>query len=1161
MTATASITTAGSAKYYSWTPSRSGTYVFESTLSSGDTYGYLYDSNWNVLTSNDDGGSGYNFRITYDLTAGTTYYYGVRWYSSNATGTIKVLLRKQTQYAALSASAAGTAAGATATANISSGGVDYFSFQPTASGTYVFESQSSGDTRGYLYDSNWRELANNDDGGNGLNFRITYALTAGAAYYYGVKFYSASASGTFPVRLRRQFTVTFNANGGTTPTASKTVVNGDAYGTLPTPSYAGRTFAGWYTALSGGSPVTSASAVSLSADQTLYARWSGTITVTFNANGGSVSPASKTVTPNGQYGALPTPVRSGYTFTGWYTSSSGGARVTNTSTVSQTANHTLYAQWSQAAVNPTSVTISPQSLSIQVNGQAKAAATVSPSNATNKAVTWSSGNTYIATVDAGGNVTGRSAGSTTITARTSNGKSASIPVTVTAAGVGASYSPDFRYNFWNTWSSFSPTQNYRIPAERYRQLGYSAAQANLLVRSWGGSCFGFSASSVLFYKDVLQERKYSATADVPHDFKAPNTNSGYDVKLRSMIELFQVSQTMPGNQSYYQPRFNPAAVAAEIDRGNPVMLGMHSNTGGWHEVVIYDYSKSGSTYIFDIYDNSNFVRSLRYVSSSNNSFTYNDSHYVWNPYDYCTYDTVKAKYDQLKRNNYYGAANLLEDPNNGQTYTYILCPLADTTVTDAQGRTATIQGGIIAGGSSLTNIQVVLSDVAEGSPSCLIIVPTGDYTISGPSSLSLAGEDLGIDVVDIPAGKSVSVSSDLKKIGINLSSGDGYSVTYHTYGNLFDEITLSGTACGGVLTTNLFDDHADVSGAARITATASVSGKPAFIEKDTDAGRTLSVQWFNWGGEVTLWIGEMPEDGIFEDDDKMSNWQMVSGVGSNKNAFLADRTQAAAPVADIPGGTYQEKQILVFTKDELADIYYTTDGSDPTLADNAEREFYPGFIEINRTMTVRAVAVRNGYLPSEIVELSYVLPEVSTPAASRNTGRYSGDEPLYVELFSATDDAEIYYTLDGTDPLDPTSSPELYGSAIVLTEGTTLLSAVAVENGCVSEVATYTYDLVSQFNVRLVDQNGSEIKSGNLGQLKKVVLTPTEAAITADTLFAVAFYTADGQMISMNTQRAAANSRTVEVQVSRNVSGAKTLKIFRLNDQYQPIETRVELIP
>lgn len=70
-----------------------------------------------------------------------------------------------------------------------------------------------------------------------------------------------------------------------------------------------------------------------------------TFTVSFNANGGSVTTESKKVTYDSNYGTLPTPTRTGYQFNGWYTETSGGSKITSSSTVSITDNQILYAQW------------------------------------------------------------------------------------------------------------------------------------------------------------------------------------------------------------------------------------------------------------------------------------------------------------------------------------------------------------------------------------------------------------------------------------------------------------------------------------------------------------------------------------------------------------------------------------------------------------------------------------------------------------------------------------------------------------------------------------------------------------------------------------------------------------------------------------------------
>ncbi len=69
----------------------------------------------------------------------------------------------------------------------------------------------------------------------------------------------------------------------------------------------------------------------------------GGLTIAFNANGGTVAPATATTGANGKLTSLPTPTRSGYTFDGWFTAATGGDAV-NTNTVF-TQNTTIYAHW------------------------------------------------------------------------------------------------------------------------------------------------------------------------------------------------------------------------------------------------------------------------------------------------------------------------------------------------------------------------------------------------------------------------------------------------------------------------------------------------------------------------------------------------------------------------------------------------------------------------------------------------------------------------------------------------------------------------------------------------------------------------------------------------------------------------------------------------
>jgi len=95
----------------------------------------------------------------------------------------------------------------------------------------------------------------------------------------------------------------------------------------------------WYVSSSG----------SLYHSSVIYDRWESSyigippvITVDkklFNIYNSSI----KDVTYGNTYGTLPTPAKDGYTFNGWYTT--GGVKVESNTIVTNTANHTLYAQW------------------------------------------------------------------------------------------------------------------------------------------------------------------------------------------------------------------------------------------------------------------------------------------------------------------------------------------------------------------------------------------------------------------------------------------------------------------------------------------------------------------------------------------------------------------------------------------------------------------------------------------------------------------------------------------------------------------------------------------------------------------------------------------------------------------------------------------------
>ncbi len=161
-----------------------------------------------------------------------------------------------------------------------------------------------------------------------------------------VPLYAVWVTGSQTVRI------SFDANGGSVaPNDYWDCVVGSALEAFPTPTRPGYTFAGWWTARTGGTRMTSIARVT--AAQTFYAHWAGSggevpgdwaCTVTFNPNGGSVSPTTRSVTSGHAVGTLPTPTRTGYAFVGWFTAPEGGVQVYSTTIVN--SGVTYYAHWS-----------------------------------------------------------------------------------------------------------------------------------------------------------------------------------------------------------------------------------------------------------------------------------------------------------------------------------------------------------------------------------------------------------------------------------------------------------------------------------------------------------------------------------------------------------------------------------------------------------------------------------------------------------------------------------------------------------------------------------------------------------------------------------------------------------------------------------------------
>ena len=86
-------------------------------------------------------------------------------------------------------------------------------------------------------------------------------------------------------------------------------------------------------------------------------------------------------------------------------------------------------------VDVTGISISNNQIALGVGKQSTVLATISPANATNKNISWSTSDGSIVSVDQKGNIKGLKTGTATITAKSNNGKTAQATVNVTTGGV------------------------------------------------------------------------------------------------------------------------------------------------------------------------------------------------------------------------------------------------------------------------------------------------------------------------------------------------------------------------------------------------------------------------------------------------------------------------------------------------------------------------------------------------------------------------------------------------------------------------------------------------------------------------------------------------------------------------------------------------------
>ncbi len=260
----------------------------------------------------------------------------------------------------------------------------------------------------------------------------------------------------------------------------------------------------------------------------------------------------------------------------------------------------------------------------------------------------------------------------------------------------------------------------------------------------------------------------------------------------------------------------------------------------------------------------------------------------------------------------------------------------------------------------------------------------------------------------------------------------------------------------------------------------------------------------------------------------------VGNAGATKSATYLFDFEAPSVTAEPSGGTFVlPPSVKLMASESATTIYYTTDGSEPTL----DSTIYVSPIHVDSDTILRFFAKDlAGNIGPMQTETYVILIDTSPPVITAVPPGGSYNTPQNVTLLS-DEPATIYYTTDGSEPI--TSSP-IYSEPISISENTTLKFFGVDAAGNEGNIATQTYTFDFQ------PPTVSAMPTGGIyTEAQTVTLSTSEPAII--------YYTIDG-----STPTTSSNIYSSPIEIVSTT----TLKFFAKDDvgNESPVATEVYTI-
>lgn len=172
--------------------------------------------------------------------------------------------------------------------------------------------------------------------------------------------------------------------------------------------------------------------------------------------------------------------------------------------------------------------------------------------------------------------------------------------------------------------------------------------------------------------------------------------------------------------------------------------------------------------------------------------------------------------------------------------------------------------------------------------------------------------------------------------------------------------------------------------------------------------------------------------------------ELRKGITDDRIMALFQDYAVENPKIYLKGGTYQGAIDVMISSKLNYEIYYTIDGSDPTV----NGMLYNGTVKINQSgmVTLKAAAKNEKGIYSNVVQETYYLEfdAPDDPIVKPDGGTF--DVETYIEVLVPTG-CTAYYTWDRTDPrLEDSTTRLVYVDSILIPSGSNMLSLVIIDD-------------------------------------------------------------------------------------------------------------------